>query len=222
MAKRETIKILDKEFGSQAKLKEYTREILYKYNLNQELSSEDLKFMIALIQKRHPDADEKIGDGIERMWIQENTVSHGTHRGFRFERVDGSMDNFSYKACIEKPPSTASHFLMACRESVSSHVNIYREEAFQNTETLECPITGELITLKESYVAYSFPSFKKLTEQFKEAEKLIVSEEFFKAHGDGDFTMSFADENIRQKWITFWRENANLEIRSKSILGTKP
>jgi hypothetical protein len=98
MAKREIIRILDKEFGSQAKLKEHTREILYKYNLDQELSFEDFRFMIALIQKRHPDADEKIGDGIERMWIQENTVNHGTYRGFGFQRVDGSMDNFSYTA----------------------------------------------------------------------------------------------------------------------------
>jgi hypothetical protein len=110
---------------------------------------------------------------------------------------------------------------MACREAVSSHVNIYREAAFQNIETLKCPITGELITLKESYVAYSSPSFKELTEMFKKAETLIVSEELFRTHGDGDFTMSFTDENIRQKWIAFWRANANLEIRSKSILGTQ-
>jgi len=215
MAKREKIQILDKEFGSQQKLKEYTREILYKYNLNQDLSPEDFNFMIALIQKRHPDADKKIGDGIEKMWIRENTVNHGTNRGFHFWRVDGSTDNFSYKVCIGKPPSPESHFLIACREAVSSYINRYREEAFQNTEELRCPITGEQMILKDSYVAYLAPSFKELAEAFKEAEALVISEQLFKPHGDGDLTMSFADENIRQKWNIFWRENANLEIRSK-------
>ena len=130
MAKREKIQILDKEFGSQQKLKEYTREILYKYNLNQDLSPEDFNFMIALIQKRHPDADKKIGGGIEKMWIRENTVNHGTNRGFHFRRVDGSTDNFSYKdACSGNTPSPESHFIIACREAVSSYINRYREEA---------------------------------------------------------------------------------------------
>lgn len=221
MAKKEKIQILDKEFGSQQKLKEYTREILYKYNLNQDLSLEDFNFMIALIQKRHPDADEKIGDGIEKMWIQENTVNHGTHRGFNFRRVDGSTDNFSYKTCIGKPPSPEGHFLIACREAVSSCVNRYREEAFQDTARLKCPITSDLITLEQSYVAYSSPSFKELAQSFRKAEALSISEQLFESHSDGDLTMRFADENIRQKWNVFWRENANLEIRSKIILGVK-
>ncbi|MBA3920175.1 MAG: DCL family protein [Nostocaceae cyanobacterium] len=221
MAKRKKIQILDKEFESQEKLKEYTRQILHKYNLNQELSLEDFRFMIALIKRGHPDAHEKIGDGIEMMWIQENKVNRGTTRGFAFKRIDSSTDNFSYITCIEKHPTLTSHFIMACREAVDFSVNKYREEAFKNTETLICPITSELITLREAYVAHSSPSFKKLTEDFKRIETLVISEQLFKTHGDGDFTMSFANEENRRKWTIFWHENANLEIRSKNIQGQK-
>ena len=119
MGKRKIIKILDREFGT-TELKEYTREILYAYEIGQNLSSQDLQFMVALISQLHPDADEKIGEGIETIWIQENKVNRGTSRGFGFQRVDGSTDNFSYKACFEKSDLLNSHFLMACREAVST------------------------------------------------------------------------------------------------------
>jgi len=216
MGKRKIIKILDREFGT-TELKEYTREILYAYEIGQNLSSQDLQFMVELISKLHPDADEKIGEGIETIWIQENKVNGGKSRGFGFQRVNGSTDNFSYKACFEKP----NHFYMACREAVSTYINSYREKCFEGKEQLICPITGRIITLGESYVAYLSPYFKELTETFKEIEGLVISEKLFKTHGDGDFTMIFADENIRQKWSDYHLQNANLQIRSKIILGRK-
>lgn len=220
MARRKKTQILDKEFGTQKQLKEYVQKILYAYELKQPLSPEDFQFMRSLLN-HHPDAYEKIGDGIERMWIQENVVNRGKSRGFWFQRIDGSIDNFSYKVCIETPPSVISHFLMACREAVDSYVNAYREEAFQGVETLQCPISNDSITLKESYVAHSPLHFKELAEAFRKNEDLALSEQLFQVHGDGHFTMSFADEALRHKWIKYHYENATLEIRSKSVLGVK-
>lgn len=220
MARRKKTQILDKEFGTQKELKEYVQKILYAYELKQPLSLEDFQFMTSLLNN-HPEAYEKVGDGIESIWIQENVVNRGKSRGFWFQRTDGSIDNFSYKVCIESPPSLTSHFLMACREAVDSYVNAYREEAFQGLETLQCPITNDSITLKESYVAHSPLHFKELAEAFIKNDNLALSEQLFQVHGDGHFTMSFADEALRHKWIKYHYENATLEIRSKSVLGVK-
>lgn len=214
MARKKKTQIMDKVFETQKELKEYVQNILYAYKPNQPLSLKDFQFM-RLFLNNHPDAYEKIGDGIETIWIQENVVNRGKSRGFWFKRINGSIDNFSYKVCIGSPPLVTSHFLMACREAIDSYVNAYREKAFQEVEKLRCPITGEFITLKDSYVAHSPLHFKELAELFKKNEDLTLSEQLFKVHGDGDFTMSFADEALREKWIKYHYENATLEIRSK-------
>jgi Protein of unknown function (DUF3223) len=220
MGKRRSIKILNREFGT-TELKEYTRQLLYDYEIGDNLSSQDLQFMVALIRQLHPDANEKIGEGIETIWIQENKVNRGTSRGFGFQRQDGSTDNFSYKACFVKCDLLNSHFLMACREAVSILINTYRENAFQGIGELRCPVTGKMMTLRESYVAYLPPSFKELTEAFKKDEGLVISEKLFKTHGDGDFTMRFLDENLSKQWINYHCQYSNLQIRSKTILGRK-
>ncbi|QDL07057.1 hypothetical protein DP113_03200 [Brasilonema octagenarum UFV-E1] len=220
MARRKKTQILDKEFETQKELKEYVQKILYAYELNELLSPEHFQFIRSLLNN-HPDSYEKIGDGIESIWIQENVVNRGKSRGFWFQRIDRSIDNFSYKVCIESPPSVTSHFLMACREAADSYVNAYREKTFQGVEILQCHTTGDSITLKESYVAHSPLHFKELAEAFRKNEDLVLSEQLFQVHRDGDFAMSFADEALRQKWIKYHSENATLEIRSKSVLGVK-
>jgi hypothetical protein len=78
-----------------------------------------------------------------------------------------------------------------------------------------------LITIKEAYVGYVSPSFRELAETFKETENVVLSDQLFNIHGDGNFTMSFADKALRQKWVDYHRKNASLEIRSKRVLGTK-
>jgi len=220
MARSKKTQILDKEFGTQKELKEYVQKILYSCEPKQPLSSDDFQFMRALLNN-HPDAYEKIGDGIESIWVQENIVNRGKSTGFWFQRVDGSIDNFSYKVCIENPPSVKSHFFMACREAVDRYVNDWREDAFQGVDTLRCPVSSNLITLKESYVAHSPLPFKEMAEAFMLRENLVLSEQLFKAHGDSDFAMSFADTNLRQKWSVYYRESATLQIRSKIVLGVK-
>lgn len=45
----------------------------------------------------------------------ENLMEELEDLGKSSKRLISSSDNFSYKACIEKPPSLESHFLMACR-----------------------------------------------------------------------------------------------------------
>ena len=79
----------------------------------------------------------------------------------------------------------ASYFLSVSKSTKLDALTL-REEAFQNTEELRCPITGEQMILKDSYVAYLAPSFKELADAFKEAEALVISEQLFKPHGDGD------------------------------------
>ncbi|MBW4465694.1 MAG: DCL family protein [Pegethrix bostrychoides GSE-TBD4-15B] len=220
MARSKKTQILDKEFNTQKELKEYVQKILYAYESEQPLSPAHFRFMKSLLNN-HPDAYEKIGDGIESIWVQENVVNRGKSTGFWFRRVDGSIDNFSYKVCIESPPSVKSHFFMACREAVDRYVNDWREAAFQGIDTLRCPVSNDLITLRESYVAHSPLSFNEMAEAFLLKENIVLSERLFKAHGDSDFAMSFVDIDLRQKWSEYYRENATLEIRSKSVLGVK-
>lgn len=51
-----------------------------------------------LLLAMHPDADRKIGVGIEHFRIERNALGAG--KGIWLVCVDGSEDTFSYKRCI--------------------------------------------------------------------------------------------------------------------------
>ena len=69
--------------------------MLYKYNLGDKVSAEDAEHLTALVA-RHPEADEKIGVGIESFSVR--TADYGT-RCFWINRTDGTTEKFSFKAC---------------------------------------------------------------------------------------------------------------------------
>ena len=69
--------------------------MLYKYDLGDKVSEEDAKILKDLLAM-HPEADEKIGCGIESFSVR--TADYNT-RCFWVNRIDGSTVKFSFKAC---------------------------------------------------------------------------------------------------------------------------
>lgn len=85
-----SIVIGDLEFLSKTELLKYCRNLASK---NRVFDSADEKFLIALL-KYHPYCEEKIGCGIKEFFSCMNDYQSGYE--FRFNRTDGTVDNFSY------------------------------------------------------------------------------------------------------------------------------
>lgn len=100
MSARKAYRIAEETFSTKKALIERVRKILYAYPERGVLTTNDQRFMADLLM-HHPDANQKIGGGIARMWVQTNPVYTNT-RNFWLERVDGSSTDFSFMECLSE------------------------------------------------------------------------------------------------------------------------
>ncbi|RIV85959.1 DCL family protein [Aurantiacibacter zhengii] len=83
-------------FARKGDAQNFFREMLYRYDLADKVSQED-ETVLRLLLDRHPEASEKIGAGVDSFSIR--SADFGT-RCFWINRVDGSTEKFSFKACL--------------------------------------------------------------------------------------------------------------------------
>jgi hypothetical protein len=83
--------------------------------------------------KRHPEFETKRGVGIHHFSVH-NTIYKP--REFEIVRQDGSIDGFSFRKCLEPPPSVQRQIIDALRTEVCDDIVPKKEEYFQNTPTI--------------------------------------------------------------------------------------
>ena len=89
------VKIGSLSFAKKADADEFFKKMLYKYELGDKLSANDAMHLTSLLAM-HPDADQKIGVGIESFSVR--AADYGT-RCFWVNRSDGTTEKFSFKSC---------------------------------------------------------------------------------------------------------------------------
>ncbi|XP_057524098.1 DNA-directed RNA polymerase IV subunit 1 [Amaranthus tricolor] len=80
------------------RLKRSWKEILYKYDIGEQLSDWD-KALLLMALKFHPQRKEKIGNGAVGIKVGQHP-DHNESRCFIVERPDGTVEDFSYKKCF--------------------------------------------------------------------------------------------------------------------------
>ncbi|WP_327212342.1 DCL family protein [Rhizobium beringeri] len=70
--------------------------MLYKYDLGDYVDEKD-SIVLSELLRRHPEAERKIGPGIESFRVK--SADNGT-RCFWVTRVDGSEERFSARSCL--------------------------------------------------------------------------------------------------------------------------
>ncbi|WP_338695253.1 DCL family protein [Bradyrhizobium sp. 26S5] len=74
----------------------FLQAILHKYGVGDKVGAQDAEVLHAALAL-HPDAAAKVGAGITHFSVR--SADFGT-KCFWVNRVDGSSEKFSYKACI--------------------------------------------------------------------------------------------------------------------------
>jgi hypothetical protein len=90
-----TVKIGALSFAKKGDANEFFKKMLYKYELGDKVSAADAIHLTNLLVM-HPEADEKIGVGIESFSVR--AADYGT-RCFWVNRSDGTTEKFSFKSC---------------------------------------------------------------------------------------------------------------------------
>ena len=70
--------------------------MLTKYSIGDPISPEDTKDLASLL-RRHESYDEKVGVGIDYFVVMDDGHNY---KCFGIMRVDGSLEDFTYKGCI--------------------------------------------------------------------------------------------------------------------------
>lgn len=156
-------------FATQLELQQHTQAILRRYRPPAQLAGDEAAHMADLLE-RHPSADTKIGCGVRAIWIRSNG-KFGS--GFYLERIDGTMEDFSYKQCL-RPFTHASKCKFAFRRAIDDQVIAVKSQAFYaDNMVLRCPITDEPMTWETAHVDHIPPrTFAALLERYLAAYNL--------------------------------------------------
>ena len=201
-------------FKYQKDLVSRVQGIIRAYRNKEPLNMLDYMFMLDLLE-RHPDADQKIGAGVDYMCINENPEYPGErNRGFYLVRVDGTSTDFSYRECI-KPTPHRKKVLNAMRAKVEGDTLAFKNAAFDGKSTLVCPDTGKPIAFTTSHVDHVAPlTFPVLVDGFLSAVGMTFDDIELRPSGDNQFRDEFADESLAEEWRKYHADNAQLEVVS--------
>jgi len=123
MPKREKITLGDKEFKNKKEAARYVRSLMEGHSPGKHLIGKDFKLVLDLI-KRFPDADKKIGLGIEDLIIRAGT---GSDLYFEIVRPDGSITTCGYKNAFypkRRPEMTSFKYLEVSHKDADNETKL--------------------------------------------------------------------------------------------------
>jgi hypothetical protein len=153
------------------------------------LTEEDLAIVLGALQ-RHPSCASKVGIGVKAIRVVRNGPElAGT--GFEIERRDGTRERFSYRICFGSE-------LRAARDRLAEAFRPYifrwaQRHISSNGGDLECPLTGERVTIGTSHIDHVTP-FRALTPE-----------------------AVLADRELERRWVGL--HNAQAKLRIVSVRG---
>ncbi|KVC94919.1 MULTISPECIES: DCL family protein [Burkholderia] len=168
------------------------------------IAIDKLQYLLML----HPRAAEKIGLGVARFLVERN--HHGSGRGFKIVRVDGTEERFSYKACLEgKVPTHRSRVIEALRFAVRPQLLAYRKSLVL---PIICAITNDQVADHEDiHIDHKVP-FWMLVNRFCWLQAIDLGE--LETVGTGEH-LKLADDEVARRFEEFHREYAQLQATRK-------
>ncbi|MEZ4614736.1 MAG: DCL family protein [Caldilineaceae bacterium] len=215
MGKRQAFIINGEKFATKKDLLTRVRQILHSYKDGQTLNMFDLAFIGDLLNN-HPQAEQKIGCGISSIFVKQNPVFHG-NRGFWIRREDGTQTDFSFMECLS-PSSQKKKVLSAFRAAVEPFTFAFKQQFFDSLADgiATCDYTGQVLTFVGSHVDHKPPNtFEKIFSDFIDNEDLDIAKiELLGGAQDNLIQDEIADPTIKDRWITFHNQQAELRVVS--------
>ena len=124
--------------------------MLYRYELGDIVNKADARELFWLL-KQHPTFEQKRGVGVLGFVV---TQAPYNSRGFKILRTDWSDTDFSYRKCINAPPTALQAVIRAVRVEVQQDILQAKRHYFElNGDELgraPCKETGALVTIDEA------------------------------------------------------------------------
>lgn len=202
------------EFKFQKDAIAYFKDMLNRYRNGQTITGDDYNTLLALLA-RHPEADQKIGCGVKRLYKDRTDMPTSC---FWIERTDGSKTDFSYRTAISaKGKSLYQEFLEACRVAVQDDLRLTKERFFEKFADQDgkviCDITGDKVAIYESHLDHKKPlTFQVLVNTFIGANDIKITSEMLSLAQDAQFQTTFVDLELKNKFRRYHNKMAQLRI----------
>jgi len=184
------------------------KTILNSYKAGEVLNPTHFEYVYGMLEN-HPKYLEKIGCGIKNIKVDKSSFNTNC---FYIVRIDGTTEGFSVKECIT-PKNNKQKAMNAFRNEVFFQTDKVKKQFFNDGLEKECPITGEIITIKNAHVDHTKPiTFEKLFDFFIEENNINV---FGLEYNNIDNVRTLVDRKLADKWSSFHFKNAKLRVVSK-------
>ncbi|NWB50145.1 DCL family protein [Pseudomonas gingeri] len=163
-----------------------------------------------LLIAMHPDAERKIGVGVDHFKIKRNVLGAGN--GFWLVRSDGSEDSFSYERCITGVvQSPHGKVCEALRFVVRPQMHAFRDALGL---PVQCSVTGvDIVKRKDLHIDHKDP-FWLLLERFCQDRQVDLS--VLETRGNGE-TLELVDKRVASAFEAFHRLHAELRPVLKDV-----
>ena len=210
---KKEINIGEKKFLTKKEALNHYKGILNSYDFGESINEQDFKEVLALLET-HPRKEEKKGVGVKQIRIAK--LKYKT-KAFELVRLDGSTEYFSYTKRINAPKTPITKFSKACRKAIQEDLQNVKQAYFDKHSKkgkVKCQETKELLPWEQLCVDHRQPNtFSVILDRFIELNKIEVEKiEYIVIDGDGK---ELADSELKQKFIEYHREKANLRIVKK-------
>jgi hypothetical protein len=156
-----------------------------------------------LLLAMHPEADRKIGVGVDHFLLERNALAG---RGLHVVRLDGTTDTFSYKRCVTGV--TQSHHGKVCealRFAVRSQLDTFRAGLVW---PVTCAITHtEIAHPNDLHIDHEIP-FWRLLEGFCSEHQVDLTA--LEVTGNGE-TLELVDGEVVTAFVAYHQRHAQLQ-----------
>jgi hypothetical protein len=160
-------------FKSRASAKAFIRdEIVRKYPLRTPIPRGAHHDFLTEVLTLHPEAQEKIGSGVDYFYIEETWRLPGKEsvsrdqRAIVLVRTDGGKCDWSYVYVVDQP-ATAANVKSALHFALDEGRRERRDSDFASGEPVTCALTGEVIAQKhQADTRHLSPTWDELTTGF--------------------------------------------------------
>ncbi|MDX2526210.1 DCL family protein [Streptomyces europaeiscabiei] len=198
-----------RRYRTKGAAQEAVQEVLYRYNVGSIVDQEDDHQLLLDLLDMHPNADDKIGSGVEAFAIA--APQRGPYPGFEVIRTDGSRIDFSYRECL-KPRTYRQQVLNVMRDEVKATISVYFESR-KAADSLLSDHSGTPLESTNTAVAYfRGPSFNDIAREFAEShggwEAIELTSSAEKGLG------RFVDRDLAERWFIHHQAHAVLGLLS--------
>lgn len=203
------------QYRSRAAAERAIRKILQYYGNGRSLGGEHLAFITALIDV-HPRRTVIVDCGIREIrvqWLDDK----GVQRRFLVVRTDSSIRDFSWRPVIY-PLDALDKLRKVCRTLIHDQIERFKELAFFNGVTLQCPISGKRLTRDSCDIDHQTPNtFQALVDGWLAANRITAEDVEIVPSPRYQEPDHFADTFLESNWRKYHRENACLRAVDPSI-----